>query len=248
MLSDKSKSAINQPSPRFDPPFWRHDAYVLRSLVRAVRESVAEVLPSGVASPCVVDLGAGDSPYRTLFEKRGANYISCDIGVPQDARVVPIEIGEQLPFAEGSAHVVVSFQVLEHVWDLDWYLGEARRLLAPGGKLLLSTHGTWLYHPHPTDFRRWTRPGLVAELENRGFSVIKVRALVGPLAWTTQFRAFGWYYVLSSIPVLGKLLARISNTMHFLKMHFEDAITPKEWIADNASTYLVIAERSEREG
>jgi SAM-dependent methyltransferase len=231
-------------SPRLNPPFWRHDAYVLRSLAAAVRDSLADVLPTGVAQPRVIDFGAGDSPYRPLFESRGASYIACDIGEPRDARVVPIEVGKALPFADASAHVVVSFQVLEHVWDLDWYLGEARRLLAPGGKLLLSTHGTWLYHPHPTDFRRWTRPGLLAELESRGFSVINTRALVGPLAWTTQFRAFGWHYVLSSVPVVGALLSGFSNTVHFLKMKFEDAITPQQWIIDNASTYLVIAEHS----
>ena len=76
-----------------------------------------------------------------------------------------------MPLPDGCAKVIVSFQVLEHVWDLDWYFSEIRRLLAPGGTLLLSTHGTWLYHPHPTDFRRWTREGLRMELSSRGFVV-----------------------------------------------------------------------------
>lgn len=232
-------------SIRLDPPFWRHDAYTLRRLADAVRMAAATTLAPSASSgapPCVVDLGAGDAPFRSLFEARGARYVACDIDVPEGGPVVRIEPGRPLPLPDRSAQLVVSFQVLEHVWDIDWYLGEARRLLAPGGRLILSTHGTWLYHPHPTDFRRWTRPGLLAELELRGLRPVSTQALVGPLAWTTQFRALGWHRVLSSVPLVGPLLAAISNSLHHLRMRIEDAITPKAWIEDNAAVYLVLAQ------
>lgn len=231
-------------SIRLDPPFWRHDAYTLRRLADAVIAAVDEVMPASGA-PCVIDLGAGDAPYRSLFETRGARYLACDIDAPDGEGTRRITIGQALAQPDGSAQVVVSFQVLEHVWDLDWYLGEAHRLLAPGGRLLLSTHGTWLYHPHPTDFRRWTRPGLIKELEVRGFTPLSTRALVGPLAWTTQFRAFGWHRVLSALPLLGRPLAALSNTLHHLRMIVEDKITPQDWINDNASTYVIVARRSD---
>lgn len=231
-------------SIRLDPPFWRHDAYTLRRLAEAVTAAVDEVMPASPA-PCVVDLGAGDTPYRSLFDSRRARYLACDIDAPDGEATRRITIGQPLALQDGCAQVVVSFQVLEHVWDLDWYLGEARRLLAPGGRLLISTHGTWLYHPHPTDYRRWTRPGLLKELEVRGFTALSTRALVGPLAWTTQFRAFGWHRVLSAIPLLGRPLAALSNTLHHLRMRVEDAITPQDWINDNASTYVIVARRSD---
>ena len=233
---------------RLAPPFWRHDAYTLRRLADAVSAAARSELASPAgdgAPPCVVDLGAGDAPYRVLFEERGARYVACDIGVPEGGPAVRIEPGRPLPLPDASARLVVSFQVLEHVWDLDWYLGEARRLLAPDGRLLLSTHGTWLYHPHPTDFRRWTRPGLLAELQLRGLEPISVRSLVGPLAWTTQFRAFGWHRVLTAVPLLGPMLAAVSNSLHHLRMTIEDAITPQPWIDDNAAMYLVLAQRSD---
>lgn len=232
-------------SVRLHPPFWRHDAYTLRCLVDAVTAAVNDVLPADAASSCVVDLGAGDAPYRPLFQARGARYLACDIDAPDGDDTRRITIGQPVDLPDGCAQVVVSFQVLEHVWDLDWYLGEARRLLAPGGRLLLSTHGTWLYHPHPTDFRRWTRTGLLKELEVRGFTPLSTRALMGPLAWTTQFRAFGWHRVLSAVPLFGPLLAALSNSLHHLRMKLEDSITPQAWIDDNASTYLVLAQLSE---
>src|SRR5690606_18285456 len=98
--------------------------------------------------------------------------------------------GEALPIESAAADCVVSFQVLEHVWDLDAYLLECRRLMSKNGRLILSTHGTWLYHPHPGDYRRWTRDGLIRDLEMRGFEIESIDAAVGPLAWTTQFRTF----------------------------------------------------------
>ena len=230
-----------QLSVRLSPPFWRHDAYSLRRLADALEAAIPEVVPSHVVQPCVVDLGAGDSPYQSLFAMYGARYVACDIDAPQGGDFVPITIGEPLPLPDSSAHVVASFQVLEHVWDLDWYLGEAKRLLTTEGKLLLSTHGTWLYHPHPTDFRRWTRTGLIAELESRGFAVESVRAVVGPLAWTTQFRALGLSHALRAIPLIGSILAALVNTVYFSRMCIEDVITPKKMIEDNAAIYLVVA-------
>jgi SAM-dependent methyltransferase len=150
-----------------------------------------------------------------------------------------------VPLADACADGVVSFQVLEHVADLDWYLGECFRLLKPGGWLLLSTHGVWLYHPHPTDFRRWTRDGLVAELEQRGFAVAGVRPVVGPLAWTTQFRLLGYREVLRRIPYLGPLLLAPLAWCMNLRMVLEDFVTPETIRATNASVYVTLSHRPE---
>lgn len=229
-------------SPRLKPPFWQHDAYTLGLLARAVANAAARVLPSGEAAGAgkVLDLGAGQAPYRSLFEARGAEYLACDLDAAPPLRIEP---GQALGFADASMRAVLSFQVLEHVWDLDWYLGEAHRLLAQDGALVISTHGTWLYHPHPTDFRRWTRDGLLAELRTRGFAAESVDALVGPLAWTTQFRALGYSRLLHGLPGVGGLLAALCSTVMHLRMKLEDALTPQAWIDSNAAVYLVIARK-----
>lgn len=228
-------------APRLAPPFWQHDAYTLRLLARAITAAAARMLPAGPAERLVVDLGAGDAPYRSLFEARGAKYLACDIDAPEPHRIVS---GQPLGLGAGSAAAVVSFQVLEHVWDLDWYLGEARRLLAADGWLLLSTHGTWLYHPHPTDFRRWTRDGLLEELRTRGFEATQVDALVGPLACTSQIRALGYSHILNRVPLLGGLLAALSNMVFHLRMKLEDRLTPRHWTDTNAAVYVVLARKT----
>lgn len=47
--------------------------------------------------------------------------------------------GTQLPFTSGSFDFVLSHAVIEHVADPAAYLHEARRVLAPGGRLFLQT-------------------------------------------------------------------------------------------------------------
>lgn len=47
--------------------------------------------------------------------------------------------GEQLPFVDNSFDVVVSFQVIEHVWDDRACVAEIARVLAPDGVLIVTT-------------------------------------------------------------------------------------------------------------
>ena len=168
------------------------------------------------------------------------NYTCCDIDGEVDVKLVA---GSPVSRPDASADGVVSFQVLEHVWDIDWYLRECHRILKPGGWLLLSTHGTWLYHPHPTDFRRWTHQGLARELRDRGFGVETVEGIVGPLAWTTQFRLLGIRHVLQSIPCLGSIILFPVIIMMNLRMIIEDAMTPNSIRNNNACVFIVLARK-----
>ena len=45
---------------------------------------------------------------------------------------------------------------------------ELHRVTAPGGRVLLSTHGTMVYHPNPVDLWRWTHAGLERLFEQNG--------------------------------------------------------------------------------
>lgn len=226
---------------RLKPTWWNHQRHVLAVLAAQLRRVLADQR-ARLTGATVYDLGAGDSPYRPLFQSyHVARYVACDLNDDAEVRMAS---GQPTPLDAASADWVVSFQVLEHVWDLDWYLGEALRLMKPDGRLLLSTHGTWLYHPHPTDFRRWTRDGLVGEIESRGFVVEQVLPVVGPLAWTTQIRLLGWREAFRKLPLIGNLLTHAMAIVMNLRMVVEDAVTPASITATNACVYLVLARKS----
>lgn len=58
-------------------------------------------------------------------------------------RIEPTE-NRALPFPDSNFDDVISFQVIEHVEDVDSYLREIRRVLKPGGRLLLTTPNSYL--------------------------------------------------------------------------------------------------------
>lgn len=191
----------------------------------------------------LLDFGCGSMPYRALVERTGASYLSADLDGDADLSISDAGV---LPLADGRIDVVLSVQVLEHVRDLDRYLAEAARVLVDRGKLLLSTHGTWLYHPHPQDHRRWTRTGLILDIEARGFTVDGVTAIVGPLATTTLIRLAGFAHFLRRVPLAGPpLAAALALVMNF-RAWIEDRVTPLGLTNDNGCVYLVHCTRNVR--
>jgi SAM-dependent methyltransferase len=226
---------------RLRPRLWDTDWLVLRGMRTAI-----EGLADRIASPgkVALDYGCGAKPYEQVLTDRGVVYIGADLG---DAHDVQIRPDGTLSAADNSADLVVSFQVLEHVRDIDTYLQEARRVLRHDGLMLLSTHGTWLYHPHPQDHRRWTREGLLAELALRGFEVVECVPVLGPLAWTTIVRLTCIAVALRRVPLLGSGLAAVVALVMNLKASAEDWITPAWVTKDNACVYVTLSRQSQSE-
>lgn len=52
--------------------------------------------------------------------------------------------------------------------------------------MLLSTHGTFVYHPDPIDLWRWTCEGLRRIVEDAGFEVVRFEGIIGLAATGLQ--------------------------------------------------------------
>lgn len=215
-------------------PWPVHTRYhVLRQLAALVREVAADPRVHG---DLLVDFGSGDSPYAPLFNERFSRYVRADIEGNPRADVV-IGADGVLPLPPGCASAVLSSQVLEHVPDPRAYLAEARRVLAPEGWLILSTHGAWKYHPDPTDYWRWTRDGLHLELERAGFVPVLTRAALGRAATTVQLLQDAAADALPRVlrPFPGLVLQRVIG---LLERWRTDPAPP------DAAVYLVLARRA----
>ncbi len=223
-------------NPRATPRFWQPDWLVLREMARVLRAMLADPMLA-LRDARVLDFGCGARPYERWFADAGSHYRGADIDGVHEVAIKP---DGSLASADGEYDLVASFQVLEHVWDVGSYLGEARRVLRQDGWLLLSTHGSWLYHPHPHDYRRWTAEGLQREVESRGFRLVRMEPVVGPLAWTTIFRSLGAAHVLKPLPLAGPLLAALAAALLNAQAWVEDRITPRAITAVNACTYIAL--------
>ena len=105
----------------------------------------------------VLDVGSGVKPYFPFFEPYAKEFVSVDIENPAADLQGAVE---DLPVPDASFDVVICNQVLEHCADPAQAVRELRRVVAPGGRVLASTHGVQVYHPAPDDLWRWTHTGL----------------------------------------------------------------------------------------
>lgn len=218
---------------RLRPRIFDTDWLLLRAMRASIEKVAARIVRPGAVA---IDLGCGSEPYKPIFDALGATYRGADFANAD----IAIDPSGRVDAPDASADIVLSFQLLEHVADVGSYLGEAHRLLRADGRLILSTHGNWFYHPHPEDYRRWTRPGLLTELAAHGFESIECAPLIGLPAWTTLLRLTCGYHALAKLPILGRVIGRTLAIALNFRALLEDAITP-DWVTrDNACVYLVL--------
>jgi dTDP-4-dehydrorhamnose 3,5-epimerase len=142
---------------------------------RSILDFVIDVASETAHGTSVLDLGAGDAPYRELFAH--ARYVTSDWikSVHPGARAADvIASADALPLADNSFGLVLCTQVLEHVPEPSAVLHECFRLLAPGGTLALTVPLLWELHELPYDYYRYTEPGVRYLLGNAGFTSVKV--------------------------------------------------------------------------
>jgi SAM-dependent methyltransferase len=149
----------------------------------------------------VLDLGCGEGTFTQIAADSGAGAV---IGVevaqaaidraraahPElDFRLAPIE--GPLPLPDGSVDLIWCSEVIEHVADTAAWLSELRRVLARGGRLLLTTpahgrlrllaHGVERYSdPQGDHLHLYTARSLRTLLEEFDFAPVTVAAASGP--------------------------------------------------------------------
>jgi SAM-dependent methyltransferase len=138
-----------------------------------------------VAGRAVLDAGCGVGWGTALLAERAAAATGVDIS--------PLAISEarrrhgnaaefaegdlcRLPFADAAFDAVVSFEAIEHVVDVDAAFDEMRRVLRPGGLLVVSSPNRGVYPAgNPFHVRELTSEELAESLATRFANVVLLR-------------------------------------------------------------------------
>lgn len=143
-------------------------------LQKAVAEKLTEIDTDG---KIVVDVGCGTKPYRYLFHEN-SKYFGLDrsaFSANHNSVLHPdvwIDVtAKQLPLADSSCDMIVLFQVLEHVDDIESLIRSLARTLKSGGKLMISVPFMGALHELPEDYRRFTPSGLARLLASPYFEI-----------------------------------------------------------------------------
>ena len=153
-----------------------------------------------------LDLGCGDGVFTAELARAGARVIGVEVAEAALARararhpslefsLAPID--GPLPLEDSAFDLVWCSEVIEHVGDTARWLSEVRRVLAPGGRLLVTTpsHGRLrvalggverFSEPLGDHLHLYTRGSLHELLREFGFGRIEIRGLGGaPLLRST---------------------------------------------------------------
>jgi SAM-dependent methyltransferase len=220
-------------------PTYAVRAPLVRWLGEEARRAQADLGPYRL-----LDVGCGEMPYRPLFAPHAAAYVGVD-PVPNPLAELQGPI-EALPVADASFDVVLCAQVLEHVDDPARGVQELYRATSPGGRVLVSTHGTMVYHPNPVDLWRWTHAGLERLFADNGdWASVRVTAASGSTACVAMLASIYLDHVLRRArlaPLSRPVVSIMNRTAGALDRRVELLRDPRPGTI--AANYHVVAEKA----
>lgn len=144
---------------------------------RSILAFVCEVADSVAPGTSILDVGAGDAPYRELFGH--CEYLTTDWEGSSHEGAFEVDVvahADALPLEDSAVDAALLTQMLEHVPNPAAVLGEVARVVRPGGGIFLTVPFVWELHELPFDFWRFTPGSLDRLLAQAGFTEVQIEA------------------------------------------------------------------------
>ena len=218
--------------------FARHDA---------VYQWIPEKFADALHDARVLDAGSGEGYGAAFLAESGPALVAAfeydDETAHHSARTYPqahtVRTNlAQLPLNDATLDVVVTLQVIEHLWDLPGFLRDLRRVTRPGGLLIASTPNRETFSPGLERGQNPVNPFHVEE-----FDAEQVYDLVAAAGWA-EILVFGLHHgpriaewESQHGPIVAAQVAAITNDYWPAELHrFIAQITAQDFIIDRTTT------------
>lgn len=221
-----------QPPEQSSP--WRHH---LRKRREYVERAIARHLQGGRAAR-LLDLGCGDGNNLAWLSRFAGHVYGSDYNLVRLVRAAARNRGATIfaadvlrfPSDDGAFDIVYFNHVIEHIKNDVAALAEARRILKPGGLLVLGTPNEgawwwqWAYRRDPQSLATtdhvhfYTGETIAAKMQQAGLSVIETHHLGwGPPDWRLDGRIRRYKLVDDAFTAIGRvLLPRQASSLYLL--------------------------------
>lgn len=149
-------------------------------LLKAEIEPVLEALPSDDSMYQILDVGCGGQPFRSIVEAKRLSYTSADAQDPLGIVDHIWELDSPVPpalLARAPFDFILCTEVLEHVGSWQPAFASFKKLLKPGGVMVITCPHIYVLHEEPFDFWRPTLYGIEHYALTFGFEVLELKKL-----------------------------------------------------------------------
>ena len=204
----------------------RYDHYSFLTYNKCKLQKIKSFLPKKEKS-LFLDIGCGNGHFNDFIHEFRYSYHGIDISEKQlkeaQERGLDVkrhDLTKRWPYKEGTFDVVLASEIIEHIFDTDFFLLECKRVLKEGGTLIVSTPNICSLggrircllgkRPPAIDCRaKHYTPGHI-----RAFSHHDLKTLFKENGFkTTAFTGDDFYlpFITQNTPFLGKICYLLSN-------------------------------------
>lgn len=164
----------------------------------------------------VIDLGAKspENIYYNLFDSSAVSSFTFADYYHTGPNLVKIDFEKPFDIPNNCYDSIVAFNVLEHIYNYDQFIGECYRIARPNAELHMLIPFMWKFHEDPYDFHRYTHQALSRALLDNGWELLDIQPTIdGQFAvvcslFEGYFPKFLQPYFQDMLMFLDKLLAR----------------------------------------